>query len=42
MRRLLPRWFTRERLRPSIFIAVALVATAAGLALYFPDPFHQL
>lgn len=41
--RLLPaRWFTRERLRPSVFLAVALVATAAGLALYFTDPLHEI
>src|ERR1017187_493694 len=37
--KLLPaRWFTRERLRPSVLLALALVATAAGLALYFTVP----
>ena len=34
--------FTRERLRPSVFVAVALVATAVGLALYFTDPLHEI
>lgn len=42
VRRLFARWFTRERMRPSVFAAIALVATASGLALYFTDPFHQL
>jgi adenylate cyclase len=34
--------FTRERLRPSVFVAVALLATAVGLALYFVDPLHVI
>src|SRR5258708_1416810 len=38
----LRRWFTRERLRPSVFAAVALVATGAGIALYATNPFAQL
>ncbi len=42
MKRLLARSSTRERLRPSVFVAVAVVATAAGVALYLPDPFHFL
>jgi adenylate cyclase len=41
--RLLPaRLFPRERLRASVFLAVALVATAAGLALYLTDPLHEI
>jgi adenylate cyclase len=41
--RLLPaRLFSRERLRASVFLAVALVATAAGLALYLTDPLHEI
>jgi adenylate cyclase len=41
--KLLPgRLFPRERLRASVFLAVALVATAAGLALYLTDPLHEI
>ena len=41
--RLLPaRLFPRQRLRASVFLAVALVATAAGLALYLTDPLHEI
>jgi CHASE2 domain-containing sensor protein len=34
--------FTRQRLRASVFWAVALVATAVSLALYFTDPLHEI
>src|SRR5450755_542639 len=41
--KLLPaRLFPRQRLRASVFLAVALVATAAGLALYLTDPLHEI
>ena len=43
MTRRLTSWlFTRQRLRASVFWAVALVATAVSLALYFTDPLHEI
>ena len=34
--------FARQRLRPSVFVAVALLATGVGLLLYFTDPLHEI
>jgi adenylate cyclase len=34
--------FARRRLRASVFVAVALLATGVGLALYFIDPLHEI
>jgi adenylate cyclase len=34
--------FARQRLRPSVFVAVALLATGVGLLLYFSDPLHEI
>ncbi|HEY5319212.1 MAG TPA: CHASE2 domain-containing protein, partial [Solirubrobacteraceae bacterium] len=34
--------FARKRLRASVFVAVTLVATGVGLALYFVDPLHEI
>lgn len=38
----LPSWLTRNRMRANVFLAVAVVATGIGLALFFLDPLHEI
>jgi adenylate cyclase len=42
MRRVTAWLFTRRRLRPTVFVAVAVLATGVGIALYVSDPLHEI